>query len=86
VEKAPEGVSKRDNRKNRKYRLFWRNPVLEPLYRKGKDGNPILPKRNKAEKDVKVVKASKPKKAKAPKVEATVNSTAPIASPEAVTA
>lgn len=88
VEKAPEGVSKRDNRKNRKYRLFWRNPVLEAKYRNGPDGKPIQPKRTeKAEKPVKAVKSVKAKKGKTAKVKPTVNpEPAPVASPEAVTA
>lgn len=47
--KAPEGVSRREHNKTRKFRLCWREPMLEPLKRvlKDKDGKPILPKRAK---------------------------------------
>lgn len=70
IGKLPEGLSQREHNKNRKFRLCWREPMLEPLIRvmKDKDGNPIAPKRAKKEKVETVAKESKV--AKKVKVEA----------------
>jgi hypothetical protein len=63
--KCPEGTTKRDHNKTLRYRLCWREPMLEPLVRvlKDADGKAIAPKRAKKVKvEAKATTATKAKK------------------------